>query len=63
MQQDMLPQIDHLIAQLTELRAEFENGISNGKSYAEVKAIYLHMKELLSLLQQLQESGRQAAAN
>jgi hypothetical protein len=61
----MIPEINSLIQKLTELRTEFENGISNGKSYAEVKVIYQQMKELGMLLKKQYEAsgGKEAAAN
>lgn len=58
MHQNMVPEIDKLIEKLTEVRSEFENGIANGKSYAEVKIIYLQMKELLRSLQQQREESQ-----
>lgn len=64
MHQEMIPEINRLIEELTELRMKFENGIASGKSYVEVKAIYLQMKELLRLLKQLEANkGRETAAN
>ncbi len=64
MRQEIIPEIDQLIQKLTELRVEFENGIAGGKSYSEVKAIYMQMKDLLRSLKQLEATGgREAAAN
>jgi hypothetical protein len=65
MRQEMLPEIDRLIKELTQLRSDFENGIDTGRSYIEVKNIYLQMQELLSVLKQLQASGngQEASAN
>lgn len=62
MRHEMLPEINSLIQKLTELRTEFETGIICGKSYAEVKAIYLQIKELSHSLKQLEASGGKEAA-
>lgn len=58
----MIPRINNLIEQLTQLRTEFESGIANGKTYSEVKTVYLQMKELQKLLQQQREASQGSTA-
>ncbi len=55
MEQQIAIQINALIRQLEELRKRLDNGISEGKAFSEMKAVFLQIKELSHLIE---EQGR-----
>ena len=55
MQQEILTDLDNLMLQMKKLKADFLKGISDGKSFIQVKVIHLQIKELSRLIQQLTE--------
>jgi hypothetical protein len=50
MQQEIISDLHILISQLDKLKQEFNISIANGKSFVEVKAVHLQIKELTKLI-------------
>ncbi len=47
-------QLDELLSQASKLREQYEHDITEGKSFEEVKTIYLEFKKVLQQIERLE---------